>query len=364
MFRLVEATILHKGRHTVFSSPGDLADAMALKDEIRRFLSLLEGDATGSIMLANLLDSCDEGLVPPDLARIFLEECSQTAAASPGKTGTAIFREVSQRKTPGSSPTPKFLRLAKRPATPADGTTLSNVVSAVSFIRYHVDKTRPSLGVALPSVPLDSSSRGVRQMDSFVRKVTARPNWFTSTASLGRPLPEASNCWLSTNAFPDSRKPLPYPAGSTEADKARDTLGLIDSRHTDQHLIRYMFDAARAWDIAGPHIARPTFADLGNDRFRVKHLSQRGRALASAGWGSTIDLGRLAHPKMPSTGRPERVVSALPLRDLTSLQVVYLQATTLARGSSSSDNDLAFARSILRGRKTATLCRKILRFVE
>ena len=140
-------------------------------------------------------------------------------------------------------------------------------------------------------------------------------------------------------------------------------MGLIDSGEGD-FLLRLTFSAAEVAGISGHEMARPTFADLGNSRFRIHQTSPRAEAFAAQGWGTTTHLGKFGNPTYSEyTGNCERVSSALPIVELPSLTVELLGKVRNDVGVGAQDSDEAYAKELLAGQSVASIKEAILKMI-
>lgn len=293
--------------------------------ELDSYLDELGTTPQGQIILVNMWDSVREKLVSKDFMARFLFDCVLLKERDP-KPALDIFKKVCMELA--SSGSSNYLRAAKKKASSMEGNDWTTVTDWITWWRHHVDRVRvqTDLGEAIPALPCRSST--LVDVRELVKRLCKLPKWWKEARPedggwLGLPANFPSNCWVSCDAFPDDAKAPRYAADDV-ATSARDALGLINRQQNDL-LVRYRFDAGSVRMLAGDEVARPTFADLGNERFRVRHNSKRGREFASQGWGATVHLGKLAQrPRAPVTGLPERVTCALPIGELKGLGLEVL----------------------------------------
>ena len=350
-------TTLHPSGPSPGATPSAGGGAVAL-EPLRDFLSLLAGSDEGQIVLVNLWDSCDSGLLDKNDVLRLLDGCASHTPTTPA-IALAVFDQVSASRAPAG--VGQFRRLCKQHSI--GGRRLRTTTTYSTFVDYHVDPDRLPGSVPVLPVPAPSSVRDQLKLQRDVQRITAASGWHRAEATLGRPLPDPNNCWLTVEDDPnfEPREPLPSP-GATDADAARDSLGLIDCP-AERHLVAYSFDAPSSGGSAFD-MARPTATDGGNRRFRVKHSCDRGKAMAAAGWGCTVDLSRVPErDRHPVGGRPERVTRALELSELAGVQVSYLRACTVQRGATSADNDSSFVKILLGRRQLSTVVRKLLGYI-
>jgi hypothetical protein len=321
-------------------------------DAIRRFLELLQHTSQGRALTVNILDSHTEGLHSASTLQGFLLECVRTYEAGTISEGDvfSIVEAVSLGYGVGQR---SYLRQFKqRPFFPTDKQRLSSTMKTESFSRFLVDPRYKDGGsglpVVLPPVPGRSPS-GMLDYEKRLADVTSNPAWYAPTATIGRPLPYPSNCWITTDFFgPDPDAP---PYEGNPATKARDELGLVDYG-AGSCLLTLSFSASSLATLIPCELARPTFSDLGNSRFRVSPSSDRAAEYAELGWGAAVHLGKFrARPFVDATGASERVSTSLPVSALKSLTVKYLGRVEQDRGTTAQlDDDDVFAEVLEAGR--------------
>jgi len=196
---------------------------------------------------------------------------------------------------------------------------------------------------------LDLSPQTVEEEQEFVeelRRITANPSWFEPGASLGKPFPSPIYCWF-TLAGKLHRTVNGGPTGHTMATQARDALGLIDCED-GEHRLEVIFTAACLKTLPHLKVARPTFADGGNDRFAAFQNEVGSMGNNSRGWGTTVHLGKLAKKRKNMCGLPERVSSSVPI-SANAFAVTYLGRITGTRGLVAGIDDHAAFEARLRG---------------
>jgi hypothetical protein len=338
----------------------------AERDSIKNFLELLQNTHRGRAMTVNMLDSHSHGLFSISNLRDFLVDCARTYESRTGSSANvaSIVEDVSCGHGIGMR---SYLRQFPQPMFSAtDPQLLANTLKTESFSRFLVDPRYKSassgLPVALPATPINSPN-AILEYESRLAELTSDPAWFSPTATIGRPLPYPSNCWITSNLFGAGRDAPSY--GSDRATEARDELGLIDHRE-GTFLLRLTFRASSVAALSSCQIARPTFSDLGNSRFRVSQSSSRAAEYAAAGWGATVHLGKFGETTFPdATGVSERVSSSLPLSGLSGLAVGFLGRVEGDRGLLPKiDDDEAFAQNLELGRTTQEIREILLSIIE
>jgi hypothetical protein len=326
-------------------------------EAIESFLDLLQHDARGRAIAVNILDSYTELLLSAAALREFLLDCAETmsVAVDPARTPEKIVDRVSRGRGVRRG---AYLRHCRQTGFD-DAERLSTTMNVTSFWRYFLsDQYKDPAGfpVTLPARPLPSPS-GEREYADRLSSIVSNPDWFETTATLGRPLPEASNCWITTDRFGADPSPLPY--ASDLGTEARDELGLI-GEIDGSYLLRFTFRASELGKLPACEVARPSAADLGNSRFCARQTSSRAVEFGARGWGATVHLGKFENASRDVTGRSERVTESLPLRTIT-VTVDYLGRTNGSRGiSAKRDDDEAFAQLLEAARSPLQIREAIL----
>jgi hypothetical protein len=275
--------------------------------------------------MVNMLDSHTHGLYSSSNLQAFLLDCVrtyETGTVSPANVAS-IVEDVSSGYGVGKR---SYLRQSKQTAfSSTDPQRLSSTIKTESFFGFLLDKRykdgASGLPVVLPPIPASSPS-GILDYKKRLADITSDTAWYDATAAIGRPLPDPSNCWITTDLFgPDVSAPSYTGDPATEA---RDELGLVDYGD-GSFLLRLSFQASSLAKLKPCELARPSFSDLGNSRFRVSQSSRHATEYAAAGWGATVHLGKFGDKAfVDSTGASERVATSLPLSALDGLTVEFL----------------------------------------
>jgi hypothetical protein len=314
-------------------------------------------------MAVNMLESCAGKLVPDGLISTFLLECVKASVASPAMGAVEIIEDVA---CGFGDPTKGFLRQCKQASpTVGDKAQFSNTMSSVGFHTYLISEKykdgTSGTPVVLPKVPVNTPT-GLLEYQSRLAEITAASDWKNPDATLGKPLPAPSNCWITSNHFGADTNAPTYPHDL--ATEARDKLGLIDSGE-GTFLLKLSFQAEFLANISGNEVARPVFCDLGNSRFRVRQSSSRAKLFAKRGWGATTHLGKLGDKSYRnSTGACERVSSALPLTQLENLTVEFLGRVMKDRGVGIHDDDKVYAKKLQAGRSKIAIKNELLSLLK
>lgn len=336
------------------------------REAIRGFLDLVQSTPRGRALVVNMLDSLTEDLFPRAAnLREFLMDCIGTYADDVDRGPDVLSAVAAVCRGDGVGKRSYVRQCRQQRFSTSDRERLSNTLKTESFARFLVGTQYKSaeggLPVVLPLVPIDSPS-GRSDYERRLADVTSDPEWYSATATIGRPLPEPTNCWLTTDQFgPDPNAPV-Y-AGDL-ATQVRDELGLIDYGE-GSCLLRLSFGASSLAEIKACEVARPTFSDLGNSRFRANQSSSRAESYARAGWGATVHLGKLGDGAFSdSTGVAERVSTSPPLSALAELTVEFLGRVGRDRGLTSQDDDEAFAQLLEAGRATEVIRNSLLSLLD
>jgi len=319
--------------------------------------ALQDGSFLERLLLVNLHDSCAAGLVARADVVAFLSDC--VARHKPGATAMETVQVVcASMSAAGTSP--RYLRLCRQSKDGLAGHALSHTAKFSTFVGYHVNRRTPPPGARVPALPAPQATVEIARMGRDIAWLTRQAGWHRADATLGSPPPHAANLWLTVDDFADTRRDTRE--ARSEAERMRDELGLVDTP-VNEHLVTYTFPAEAIDGIPGVEMARPTFADMGNRRFRVSHGCRRSRLMAKLGWGCTVNLARLPDKKLhPASGRPERVTNSLAIAALRP-KVRYLAGVLHERGRSDSDDDAAFLRLALKGRREKCIFQRVARFV-
>lgn len=333
---------------------------------IKQLLNALSKSTRGKIHLINIWDSCEDSLITKSVLKKFAKEFVLELSKNPTESISNIFEKTCQQKN--SRGKYRFLRIARVSLAhhSAGNPIWSRVDRWDSFFRYHLtDKFKRAAHPGIPILPYSPPPGQTQLTRRNLAKVVSHPDWCKGGAILGRPAKDPYNCWVSDADLFVNKIDEPC------ADTNRDQRGLdyvIGGTHLAPertHLIAYTFERDSAIAAAGREVARPGFTDGGNKRFRAYDPSTTGRTLAGLGWGSTLNLEKLAINDNPShvSGVSERIVPGLPIDKLNSLKVEYLGPITHLRGRTKFDNDEAFVQILLRGQSLVEVKNKIKTFV-
>jgi hypothetical protein len=286
-------------------------------------------------------------LVPPDRIKAFLGACVSASPASPEET----FHEVCGMDDGTRVLFFGLAALGKRKVNAK--ARLSSTLKTATFHRFLLARKHkiPSLGRITKVLSL--APRTLAEEQEYVddlKDITSRPDWSESGATLGRPFPNPLYCWF-TLTRPMAQLANKKLGSSTKATTIRDALGLIDSEDGEFRL-EISFSAQSLKVLPNVTVARPTFADGGNSRFAAFQDGAICEQNYSRGWGTAVNLEKLAQGHTDMSGLPERVSTAVPI-DPSFFVVEYIGRVSGTRGLTASVDDHAAFEKRLRGSTTA-----------
>lgn len=314
------------------------------EDQIRSWLTELSHSETGSIRLVNLFMCWQHKLVPEDQIRAFVNACSSATSVGAAED---VFRGVCMRD---DGTQVLFFGLAEINKKGMRGNSrLSSTIKTETFHRFLLARTYKATPPGLVSKVLNPLPRTVDEEQEFaeeLKKIVASPTWVEPGASLGKPFPFPAFCWFTLTR---ELLRLGYAKSTrgTMATLARDALGLIDSKD-GEHRLDMNFNAQWLKKSPDLKVARPTFADGGNDRFAAVLDDATSKRNNSRAWGTTVHLGKLAKKRKNISGLRERVSSPIPI-SAKAFAVTYLGRVTNTRGLMVGVDDNAAFEARLRG---------------
>lgn len=269
-------------------------------------------DSYGRRWLRNALDAVDVGLMAPDTLRDLLidlqAECAHVAPT--GQRWPEALTNICTGQSDRPGRTARAFVLGG-PTPPADGhsaTEWSNLVEGDTWVRWHVDQSKPSPR-PWPSFPVGQDTAALDEFEAFVQ----RPGWNTpstdaSGAWLGRPAAQGATCWVSTVEL-DAATGAPSEETQGSSRQVGWATGL---RHTPQKArVRYRINAVALRAAQGCDGRRPTPADLPNGWFRTLVSGSRGELFNRQGWGTTVNLASVWGDHPETDGRPEQVIPSV-----------------------------------------------------
>jgi hypothetical protein len=290
-------------------------------------LALVVRSRAGRLFLANVLDSLSERLVSESFTREFfsalaVEMSGKRARDFPiavtrvclGKAGPRTFVRSSSSTVPGSD-------------TPL-ATHWTSLISMTDWAFYHCRQHLPD-GRPVPAFPPAADASSLSAFADLIRDGDwIRPDASGEPPTMGVP---GMNCWVSTEDL-DGGQGIPPSSVRGSGLRVADAAGLppkSGSPFDSWVRCEFIAEAVEAELKRSP--LRPTFADLGNAWFRVRTDSPRAAHYAACGWGSTVNLTVVRARRRGDTGRPERVMPAIPLRRRLLASVTWLPQRTHQR---------------------------------
>lgn len=298
---------------------------MSTSEELSDVVGLLASGDSGILILANAVDSVEAGIVSATFVReVFTQFAAEWKLAPEGVSWEHAWARVCHGLNRPQSHGVGFLRRSS--SSERDGKLLTSdwttLMNAATWSQVHLKSTKSRRGERLLKFPpVDSKS----WLADFERTVSAA-DWFQEPteaggAWLGWPL--GANCWVSSCELDDG---WDVPGADIDGPSGRrvvEALGMWPERDGKfQCYVRYTLDAhAVRRQVAPSQVARPNFADLGNEWFRVRTLSPRASHYAEQGWGTTAHLSVCREMGSDDTGRPEQVVASVPVNAETVRRV-------------------------------------------
>jgi hypothetical protein len=191
-------------------------------------------------------------------------------------------------------------------------------------------------------------------------RAASTPPSAETDAWLGNSPIKRSNCWVTSTTIPGCSA---HPAGKAKDGIRRAMASGIWPKDAKVPLLAYVeiqLDTQALASEGHPASVRPSFADKGNNWFRIISPDPAAVPLVAAGWGAAFDLLHLVPgSKATDVGLPECVMA--PLRCRTTEAVVGLSWLEIDRAklgpapSQSMFDDLLFC-----GRDQASLHRDAL----
>ena len=301
-------------------------------------VKILTSDAIGQIFSCNMLASVSEGLL--DRVRLhtlvgYLLHWFQSDRAS-FTSATSVIGAINKIASGFTSYTSDRCLLACRVSDPKPhASRYAHVCRSDTITTYWLDDVASDPDLFLEPAPRrGEEDRYQEALEAVNDKIRDDPNMIKASVTLGYEVPVRSLLGLGWITSEDKITSI-----WNSGDRVRDALGLIDCKPDTFHVV-VIFDSTKL----GTHpIARPTFADGGNTRFRVIP-----DAPAPLGWGVTVDLDQFAAGKAIVDGLPERVIPPVFLRTITpEFRLVGWVTTT--RGDTAKDSDAEFAQRLLKG---------------
>lgn len=333
--------------------------------KLEAWLNLLCGSDEGTIKFINLFLSYKHNFANQNLLVSFLADCMSSGAKSP-KDALDNFDRVCALKS-------KYFALMRvRPSSIRKGATLITVMNSFSFTQYILRKPKTKVVTSLLPCPKSNHPDDEESYRKKLSSITLRKDWYNDTGTLGKPLSHPPSSTLSYPRyvwFADETCLKSEIAADkrtyTDATKARDALGLIDTKN-NTYLLTLHFPAAQLRAIRGLKIARPGFADMGNKRFAA-YLGKTAESVYKDKWGLTVHLGKVKGAAAQKIGGvPERICSPIPLSQIgSSINVKSLGWVAGNRGLSVGiDDDAVFVARLCGRSKLGNIKRNLLKIAN
>ncbi|WP_295390688.1 hypothetical protein [uncultured Thiodictyon sp.] len=315
------------------------------------FFDLLFSDDRGVCLACNILDSLQEGLFPLDRFRRLMESVRSELERdrSNVRTTTDLTGLISRVASGFSAAQPEKHLMVATISSPVPGQRLAHALKSETLTRWVGHMANPDL-IPEPVPPrsdpgLDAYQRTIQAINDAIAQDPSQV--FAADANIGYEVP--AQCLVSHVWFTREDVLVEHLASG---DDLRDVLGL------ETPLEKYQMLAV--FDDTEPNrcgVARPTFADGGNSRFRVKPDQA-----TSTDWGTTVHLGKLQNGSPEIDGAPERIAAMMSLRAL-NLEFRPVGWVLYPRDTSSRASHADFAERLLRGRERGTVRSAIAGFL-
>ncbi len=325
-------------RLAVAIEPDSSSSTMRALDRrgLHSWLHLLADTPVGAIMLTNIFLTAEHGPISRGEIREILTDCLEAAALAPFSP-LENLEDVCSRDD-------RYAFLVAVPRSSLNSAESVTTVMTSAVFRRFIHQPRAADKI------LDKDP--TPQDEPFYRRTlaheTARPGWTVPGNTLGTPFPGSRHVWLTDQTF--LRAALDARPGLPRATAARDLLGLNNLFGGD-YLLALTIPVSAIVSIEGYRYARPTFADLGGERFAAYLDGSEPLSWYQNLWGLTVDLGRIRNREANVWGAPERVASAMPLEQIESrVQVDALgRVGPLAGSDPSVESDEAYLAVVSQG---------------
>jgi hypothetical protein len=328
---------------------------------MKDLLDLLCTDPIGQILLCNMVDALDD----PDVDSVdsgflsaFLHVCSAANAHAPAATAAelvSLFTGTAAVPGSGGPASSSSFLLACSAITPGPcgDEEVSTVMELGTLKAIYNESYMANKGHQVIPAHADPSDPGLSDtVEALGRDINA----FKVDAAFGggpRPL-----FWVAPSSELRSLRGRLGGPSQSFGNAVRDLLGLV--HYGDGAILVEAVlpkGATTRWCSA-----RPTFADAGtHSRFRHKPDNATGRC--GSGWGCTVDLARFAGPTpvLVIDGSAERVVERVPVQKAWPVGFHLVGEVPYRRGTTSADDDRAFAARLLRSpRSCSDLVQRLL----
>jgi len=331
-----------------------------IRSNVNTFVARLCLTERGRVIAVNMLESCEDGagLVAAEFLSSFLKDCAELD--DPALSPLDCVRIVADVAAGDGPARRSYLRHGRQQVQPDGGYVMTNVLKTGSFHHFLLSPDYKAASGLSEVLPLEPTLDEPEEYTDVLRSILSRSDWSKPGATLGRPYPASSNCWLSTNRFGADGGGPDY--ADDPATQARDERGLIDYEDGDW-VLEVRIPEAALHALPTLEVARPVFCDLGNSRFRVQQDTAKATAFAQAGWGATVHLGKLREaPAADVTGVAERVTAPIPVHAINGAEFRLLGrvSTQSHKPPESGTADRAFHDWVLGARSADELQQRLL----
>lgn len=316
---------------------------------VDHIVEILLSEKIGVFFVCNMQDSVTAGLFcKEDLSEL----CSRLldkldASGNSMKTAADVMHTFRTIAASGEKNYKNYARLASR-SERLD--SYAHTVKAETLLTLLRPPNDPSLYIT-STLHLDDQDLYCDILSELSKEISKTGNVFFDDATIGyKKLGVINPAWLTdAEVLHEEIKKGAYMSG----DDLRDVLGLSHLNKTD-YLILLKFNNEPNQNLEGVHIARPSFIDGGNSRFRV--IPDRH----SGPWGKTVHLGRLRRAEKTIDGIVECVTFPIKINSLKEAELIPIGEVTQHRGELKEDCDEAFEYRLLKNKKIADLKKFLL----
>lgn len=335
-----------------------------------KLVDKLLGDPRGIIIVCNVLDGFDERLFNKDIVKSYFEWwadlCQFMHFDSIDSTLAAMVY------LSGCEPMPPKFR--KGHALPSFSFRCDRKIRASADANQRLAWVIPAWRMQEIFSPKDVAIIRSKQIEFPTGKggwsdeavsamINLPPSELRPDGTLGRGI-----IWLTKkDVFERRIKELPRDGSyDTEADRARDALGLIHHQ-PEAVLVALHFPVPAAAD--DHKVGRPTFMDAGaHRRFRTRAQTVKQRKRTA--WGHAVDLKKYSEKRKYFDGLPERISTPIlrkQLGDDKKIDIIPLGRITLPRDFHRTDlkaGDKRYANTLRAGRSISVLKTAMLKLIR
>lgn len=311
-------------------------------------VEILLSEKIGIFFVCNMLDSVTAGLFcEKDLSELcnrLLEKFD--ASGCPIKTAADVVHAFRAIAASGEKNYKNYARLASRNY---GLNSYAHAVKAETLLTLLRPPNDPGLYIT-STLHLDDQDLYIDILTELSKEISKTGNVFFEDATIGyEKLGIINPAWLT-----DAKVLNEEIERGGSGDDLRDILGLSHLNKTD-YLVLLKFNIELDKTCKDIHIARPSFIDGGNSRFRVIPDTHSGQ------WGKTVHLGRLRRAERIIDGIVECVTLPIKINSLKEAELVPIGEVTQRRGELNEDCDETFQLRLLKNKNIADLKDFLLR---